>query len=104
MTNEEKYQLVLSYLNNLISNNKSVKYYESPSNSFFGIEELKSDNKHIYISLGVSIMTLSILFEDGSQMKIGLFNNQKDEIKYLFNKLVEISEENCIKYLKMNDK
>lgn len=101
MDNKEKYQLVLDYLNKLIANKKSVKHYQSIANdTYFGFVELEDDDESVYMELKVCIMSLRILFPDGSEMNIGLFEPQKDEVKYLFNKLVEISEENCIKYLK----
>lgn len=103
MTNEEKYQLIINYLNKLISNKKSVKSYQGYSDDGnFGFEEF-DENGYNHIILRVSVMSLSILYSDGSHMLVGLFDNQKTEIKYLFYKLVEISEENCIKRLKRNE-
>jgi len=101
MTHEEKYQLVVNYINQLIERKKSVRshgMYNNLDDFCFGFDELM-DGGSDYITLRVSLMSLSILHLDGSKMIIGLFQPQKTEIKYLFNKLVEISEENCIKYL-----
>ena len=103
MTNEEKYKLIINYLNKLIDNKKSVRSYQSYDNyGNFGFEEF-GDNGYSHVILRVSVMSLSILYSDGSHMLIGLLDHQKTEIKYLFHKLVEISEENCIKYLEVNE-
>lgn len=99
MTNEEKYKLIFNYLNKLIEDKKSTKSYRQYNNDgFFGFQEFNSDG-YESVEFRVVPKGISLSFQDGSYVSVGMTAEQRVEVEYLFLNILRISEENGIEKL-----
>lgn len=98
MTNEEKYQLIINFINKLIESNEGVNVVEQydtiaiQKNDFEGHYPLWS-----IILKGSKKMSFSVKAE--ARLNFDINNIQFIEFKYKFNQLNELSEKRAIKIL-----
>lgn len=100
MEDKEKFELGIDYLNKIIKDKKSTKCYQEMNDvGYFGFENFDKDGFR-YDSLRVSKTGAVISFQDGSNVGFNINEKQRNEIRYLFDKIVEISGENGVENLK----
>ena len=103
MTNEEKFQLIINFINKLIENDESISTNEQHDGMLI-IQKTNFEDRYptwiIYVwEKNGDSGKVSFIFKTGTRLSFKINPEQFVELKYKFNQLYVLSEKRAIKIL-----